>query len=166
RHIVPKLGVRGQARLSDLRLHSTPISSPHPPRSAYSADNFGREETENGIAPRTQGSAPRKGGVICSSNGAPAFLLGPVDDPDALGEIRHCHFPPAPLRGANTDILYRLCPRHRYPAALGRRGVLVLLVRRGLVVNRVLWPAAPDACLRFRTRTDACIVGAAHGRTG
>src|SRR5438105_13824023 len=91
RDIMPKLGLRGQARLSYLRLHLAPISSPHLSRSAYSAHNFGREKTENDITPRT-GGAPRQGGVIPNASSAPAFLLGPVDDPDALGEIRRSHF--------------------------------------------------------------------------
>src|SRR5438067_3404051 len=92
REISCLMGLRGQARLSYLRLHLAPISSPHLSRSAYSAHNFGREKTENDITPRTQGSAPRQGGVIPNASSAPAFLLGPVDDPDALGEIRRSHF--------------------------------------------------------------------------
>ena len=75
------------------------------------------------------------------------------------------HFSPAALRDPDPDIFHRLRPRHRHPTALGRRGILVLLVRRGSVADRFLRPAAPDAGLRLRPRTDPRALGLADGRT-
>jgi len=115
---------------------------------------------------RTKIARPRQDRSPCRADDANATHPRFSYDPNALGQNCLCGFSPAILRGSHANVFHRFCTRNSDGATLGSRRILVLLTRRSPLVDRVLlWSVAADCCLRFRTRTHACHLGPAHGRT-
>src|SRR6266581_1032849 len=83
---------------------------------------------------------------------------------DEVGEIYFRDFPAADLWCSDPDIFYCLRARDCDAAIVDGRGILVLLVRRGALVDRLLRSAAPSLNLRVRARAYSRAVGLVDGR--
>ena len=83
-----------------------------------------------------------------------------------MGEIYLCGFSAADVRRSDPDIFYGVRARNSDATVVDRRGVLVLLVRRGALANSFFRPAAPNLDLRIWTRAYARAVGMVDGWSG
>src|SRR5262249_46956580 len=82
-----------------------------------------------------------------------------------VGEIYFCDFSAPDMRRSYPDLFHGVRARDCDPTLVGGRRVLVLLVRRGAVVNSFLRSAAPDFDLRLRARAYSRPMGMVDGRS-
>src|SRR5207248_6222205 len=102
--------------------------------------------------------------TLCRADDAPRAAAEPIHGPDALGEIYLRHLSVADLRDSNPNIFYGVRARYNRATFVGRAGILVLLVGRDALVDRVCRFATANLALRFRTRVHACCLGLANAR--
>src|SRR5438094_3229437 len=86
---------------------------------------------------RTQADRPGKSSALCRPNQTGLGDDESVHGPDAMVEIFLRHLLVAALRDFDPNVFHCVRPRHHDATFVGRTGILVLLVRRGTLVDRI-----------------------------